>query len=107
MLTACVLHRGEGLRFAASAECEERSVESESMYRLYPEKHRGRIYPYANGRQYRSLPGNSVDEQLQTPVSRDDLLSRILDRYDTDEKTAAADLDALLAELKQMEVIEE
>ena len=46
-------------------------------------------------------------EQLQTPVSRDDLLSRILDRYDTDEKTAAADLDALLAELKQMEVIEE
>ena len=45
-------------------------------------------------------------EQLQTPVSRDDLLSRILDRYDTDEKTAAADLDALLAELKQMEVIE-
>lgn len=48
-----------------------------------------------------------VWEQLQTPVSRGELLTRILDRYETDEKTAAADLDVLLAELKQMGIVEE
>lgn len=48
-----------------------------------------------------------VWEQLQTPVSRRELLTRILNRYETDEKTASADLDALLVELKQMGIIEE
>ena len=37
----------------------------------------------------------------------DELLARILDRYEVEEKTAAADLDALLAEMKRMGIIEE
>lgn len=46
-------------------------------------------------------------EKLQSPITRDDLLSEILAHYSIDEETAAADLDAALAELKQMRVIEE
>ena len=48
-----------------------------------------------------------VWEQLRVSVSRDELLARILDRYEVEEKTAAADLDALLAEMKRMGIIEE
>ena len=48
-----------------------------------------------------------VWEQLKVSVSRDELLARILDRYEVEEKTAAADLDALLAEMKRMGIIEE
>lgn len=48
-----------------------------------------------------------VWEQLKVSVSRDELLARILDRYEVEEKTAAADLDALLAEMKRMRIIEE
>ncbi len=46
-------------------------------------------------------------EQLQAPVTRDELLDRILDKYEIDSETAASDLDAVLAELKQMGVVEE
>lgn len=48
-----------------------------------------------------------VWEQLKVSVSRDELLARILDRYEVEEKTAATDLDALLAEMKRMGIIEE
>lgn len=47
-----------------------------------------------------------VWKKLQQPMTRDELLSAILDEYDIDEKTAAQDLDALLTELKEMQVIE-
>ena len=48
-----------------------------------------------------------VWEKLQTPVSRDELLTAILGRYQIDPETAAADLDRLLAKLKEFGVIEE
>ena len=48
-----------------------------------------------------------VWEQLQAPVSRDDLLQAILDRFEVDEKVAAADLDALLEKLTGFGIIEE
>ena len=48
-----------------------------------------------------------VWKQLQVSVTREELLTRILNRYDIDEKTAAADLDSLLAKLKKMGLIEE
>ena len=48
-----------------------------------------------------------VWEKMQTPVSRDELLTAILDRYQIDEQTAASDLDGLLAKLRQLGVIEE
>ena len=47
-----------------------------------------------------------VWKKLQQPMTRDELLSAILDEYNIDEKTAAQDLDALLTELKEMQVIE-
>lgn len=46
-------------------------------------------------------------EKLQQPVTRDGLLAEILASYEVDEETAAADLDATLAQLRQMQVIEE
>lgn len=46
-------------------------------------------------------------EKLQQPVTRDGLLKEMLDEYATDEATAAAVLDALLAEMKQMGIIQE
>ena len=48
-----------------------------------------------------------VWEQLKVSVARDELLARILDRYEVEEKTAAADLDALLAEMKRRGILEE
>ena len=48
-----------------------------------------------------------VWQKLQNPVSRDDLLHAILDEYDVDEPIAAADLDALLARLRDYDVIED
>lgn len=46
-------------------------------------------------------------EKMQTSITRDGLLAEILAHYAIDEETAAADLDAALAEMKQMRVIEE
>lgn len=46
-------------------------------------------------------------EKLQNPVSRDDLLAALMDQYATDEKTASADLDNLLAKLRNYGVIED
>ena len=45
-------------------------------------------------------------EKLQEPRTRRDLLSEILVQYSIDEDTAAADLDAVLADMKQMGIIE-
>ena len=48
-----------------------------------------------------------VWEKLQEASSKEELLSEILDVYDIDEETAAADLEGLLNELLQLGVIEE
>ena len=48
-----------------------------------------------------------IFEQLQKPVSREDLLTQILAEFDVDEATAAADLDALLEQFREMELLEE
>ena len=48
-----------------------------------------------------------VWEKLQNPVSRDDLLKAILDEFEVEKAVAAADLDALLAKLKEYDVIED
>ena len=47
-----------------------------------------------------------VWEKMQTSVTREELLTEILSVYETDEQTAAADLDALLENLLQLGVIE-
>ncbi len=47
-----------------------------------------------------------VWEKLQNPVSRDDLLTAVLNEYNVDEASAARDLDTLLDTLKSYDVIE-
>lgn len=47
-----------------------------------------------------------VWEKLQKPVSRNDLLRAILDEYEVEKDTAAADLDVLLEKLKSFGVLE-
>ena len=47
-----------------------------------------------------------IFKQLENPVSREDLLAAMLNEYDVDEATAAADLDALLEKLADMGVLE-
>ena len=47
-----------------------------------------------------------VFKQLENPVSRDDLLAAMLNEYDVDEATAAADLDVLLEKFADMGVLE-
>ena len=46
-----------------------------------------------------------IFEQLQQPVSREDLLTLVLAEFDVDRATAAADLDALLAQLRELELL--
>ena len=46
-------------------------------------------------------------EQLQAPVSRDDLLSALLEKYDIDEASAAEDLDTVLTQFRQLELIDD
>jgi hypothetical protein len=46
-----------------------------------------------------------IFEQLQQPVSREDLLALVLAEFDVDRATAAADLDALLAQLRELELL--
>ncbi len=48
-----------------------------------------------------------IFEQLQQPISREDLLCQVLAEFDVDEATAAADLDALLEQFRQLELLEE
>ena len=47
-----------------------------------------------------------IFRQLENPVSRDDLLSAILNEYDVEPDQAAADLDALLDNFRQMGLLE-
>ena len=46
-------------------------------------------------------------EKLQSPADRRALLDAILESYDVDEATAAADLDALLERFRRLEILEE
>lgn len=46
-------------------------------------------------------------EKLQSPVSREDLLTALLDEYEVDEATAVRDLDTLLEKLRDYGVIED
>lgn len=46
-------------------------------------------------------------EKLQTPVSREELLTHLLAEYDVDEATAARDLDNLLDTLRGYDMLEE
>ena len=48
-----------------------------------------------------------IFEQLQKSISREDLLALVLAEFDVDEPTAAADLDALLEQFRQMDLLEE
>lgn len=47
-----------------------------------------------------------IFKQLQNPVSRDDLLTAMLNEYEVDEATAAADLDVLLENFVDMGLLE-
>ena len=46
-------------------------------------------------------------EQMQQPISREDLLQAMLDKYDVEEQKAAEDLDSLLDKLRGYGLIEE
>ncbi len=48
-----------------------------------------------------------VWEKLQNSVSKEDLLKAILDEFEVEKAVAKADLDALLAKLKEYDVIED
>ena len=48
-----------------------------------------------------------IYEQLKQPISREDLLSQILEEFDVDAETASADLDVLLEQFRQMDLLEE
>lgn len=45
--------------------------------------------------------------QLEKPISRNDLLNAILDEYEIDEQTAATDMDELLNKLRNIEILTE
>ena len=47
-----------------------------------------------------------IYKQLKNPMSREDLLIAVLNEYDVDEATAAADLDELLEKLSDMGILE-
>ena len=48
-----------------------------------------------------------IFEQLKQPASQEDLLALMLAEFDVDEATAAADLDTLLAQFRELELLEE
>lgn len=48
-----------------------------------------------------------VWEQLQEKKSREELLSAVLEQFEVEKAEAASDLDALLEQLKQLELIED
>lgn len=45
-------------------------------------------------------------EQLQNPVSKEDLLVALLNEYEVDKETAAKDIDALISKFEEMGIIE-
>ena len=52
-----------------------------------------------------SETGALLVEALRQDVTRDDLLTRILDAYDVDAQTAQADLDEVLAHLRSLNLL--
>ena len=48
-----------------------------------------------------------VWEKLKNPISKEDLLKAVLDEFEVEKAVAAADLDALIATLKEYGVIED
>ena len=48
-----------------------------------------------------------IYRQLEQPISREDLLTQLLSEFEVDEATAAADLDALLAQFRQIGLLED
>ena len=48
-----------------------------------------------------------VFEQLKKPVSREDIIAAVLAEYEVDEATAAKDIDALLAQFRELGMIED
>lgn len=48
-----------------------------------------------------------VWRQLEVSVSREDLLCAVLQEYDTDEKTAGADLDVILGQIRELGILQE
>jgi hypothetical protein len=48
-----------------------------------------------------------IFEQLKQPISREDLLTAMLAEFDVDEATAARDLDALLAQFRELGLLED
>ncbi len=52
-------------------------------------------------------PALLVWEKLREPVSREELLSAILEEYAVDRETASADLDALLERLREYGAVED
>lgn len=47
-----------------------------------------------------------IFKRLENPVSREDLLTAVLDAYDVDEATASADLDELLESFQNMGILQ-
>ena len=54
-----------------------------------------------------SETGALIVDALKQDVSREELLTRILDSFDVDEETAAADLDAFLYKLRELRLLNE
>lgn len=46
-----------------------------------------------------------IFEKLQNPVSKEDLVTALLNEYEVDEETAAKDVDALISEFEEMGII--
>ena len=47
-----------------------------------------------------------IFEKLQNPVSKEDLVTALLNEYEVDAETAAKDVDALIAKFEEMGIIE-
>lgn len=50
--------------------------------------------------------GAFLFEILQNGAEREDLLKKMLDEYEVDEKTASNDIDAFIKKLKDAEILE-
>ena len=47
-----------------------------------------------------------IFEKLQNPMSKEDLVTALLNEYDVDAQTAAKDVDALISKFEEMGIIE-
>lgn len=54
-----------------------------------------------------SETGALLVDALKEDVTREELLKRILEEYDIDEQTAAADLDEFLGQLRKLNLLTE